>query len=279
MAAKKRFGRMIGIGLVLAGLLSAETASAQGPYVGVSRPSDVRELAFSVRGKVTEVIAKPGDRVEAGAMLIRLDDAVQRSTLSLSESQAADTTGVELARLEVAFRDEELAITRDSARQGGANEQDVREAVFAADRAKVQLVAAENDMAQRLLTVERERARLDELRIAAPIAGDIVQTHKLEGETVDELTTVITLVNIETLEIDFPVPPTVSRGLQVGDPATVVWEDIEADPVTDARVVLIPATGDPTVREVSVRIEVPNPDRLPSGLHARITLRPEDRGG
>lgn len=251
----------------------AASASAQGPYLGVSRPADVRELAFAVRGKVAEVLVEPGDRVSAGDLLIRLDDAVQRASHALAEAQAADETSVELARLALAFQTDELAITTQAAERGGANEQDIREATFARDRAEVELRAAISAMEQRRLSLEREAARLAEMRIVAPIAGDVIETHKQAGETVDELTTVVTLVDIGALHIDFPVPASVSRRLRVGDAARVEWQDIDAEPVTDARVILIPATGDPTVREVTVRVEVPNPDRLPSGLHARVWLQ------
>ena len=268
-----RLCRSIALGL-LASLvvLVAWPAFAQQGYVGVSRPADIRELAFAVRGKVAEVLVKPGDRVEAGDLLIRLDDSVQRASHALAKSQAEDETGVQLAELTVRFRKDELEITKSSETRGGANAQDVREAQFAFDRAEVELRSAISEQEQRRLSLEREAARLAEMQISSPIAGDVIETHKEAGETVDELTTVVTVVDIGKLHIDFPVAPSVSRMLKVGDAARVVWQDIEADPVTDARVIFIPATGDPTVREVTIRIEVPNPDRLPSGLHARVTF-------
>ncbi|MEO1717824.1 MAG: efflux RND transporter periplasmic adaptor subunit [Planctomycetota bacterium] len=244
-------------------------------YAGVSRPADVRELAFGIRGTVAETLVEPGDRVEPGDLLIRLDDRVQAAQVELSRSQAEDDSRLKIATLAVEFQRDELEITLNSRERGGAADQDVREAQFAYDRSLIDVKAAEADMVARNLTLERETARLDEMRILAPIAGDIVDTPKQTGETVDELTTVITLVNTDQLHIDVTVAPNTARAMSIGQPATVVWQDIDAEPVTDARVIFIPATGDPSVRQVAVRVEVPNPDRLPSGLHARVSFPPQ----
>ncbi|MEM1072790.1 MAG: efflux RND transporter periplasmic adaptor subunit [Planctomycetota bacterium] len=244
-------------------------------YAGVSRPADVRELAFGIRGTVAETLVEPGDRVEPGDLLIRLDDRVQAAQVELSRSQAEDDSRLKIATLAVEFQRDELEITLNSRERGGAADQDVREAQFAYDRSLIDVKAAEADMVARKLTLERETARLDEMRILAPIAGDIVDTPKQTGETVDELTTVITLVNTDQLHIDVTVAPNTARAMSIGQPATVVWQDIDAEPVTDARVIFIPATGDPSVRQVAVRVEVPNPDRLPSGLHARVSFPPQ----
>ncbi|MEO0631479.1 MAG: efflux RND transporter periplasmic adaptor subunit, partial [Planctomycetota bacterium] len=233
---------------------------------------DVRELAFGVRGTVAETLVEPGDRVEAGDLLIRLDDRVQAAQVELSRSQAENDSTLQIATLTVEFRRDELEITKNSRAQGGANDQDVREAQFAYDRALIDLRAAEADMIARQLTLEREAARLDQMRIRAPITGDVIDTPKQAGETVDELTSVIALVNTDQLRIDITVPPGVAREMQVGDPATITWQDIDAAPSTDGRVIFIPATGDPSVRQVAIRVEVPNPDRLPSGLHARVSF-------
>ncbi|MEL6497923.1 MAG: efflux RND transporter periplasmic adaptor subunit [Planctomycetota bacterium] len=247
-------------------------------YAGVSRPADVRELAFGIRGTVAETLVEPGDRVQAGDLLIRLDDRVQSAQVELSKSQAEDDSRFKIATLVVEFQRDELDITVNSREMGGANDQDVREAQFAYDRALIDLKAAEADMVARGLTLERETARLDEMRIHAPIAGDIVDTPKQAGETADELTTVITLVNTDQLHIDVTVAPDTARALTVGQPAEVRWQDIDAEPVTDAQIIFIPATGDPSVRQVAVRVEVPNPDRLPSGLHALVSFPARQAG-
>ena len=244
-------------------------------YTGVSRPSTTRELAFAVRGKIGRVTVEPGDRVETGQELMRLEDAVQQATLELADAQLEDDTRLELAQIALEFKTEELRLVEDSLKNGGANEQDVRTARFELARAKVEVRAAESEMLQRGLTQKREQARLEEMRILSPINGDVVRVDRREGETVDEQTSVITVVQVEPLRIDVSVPVTVSQQLKIGQEADIRWLDVESEKPVVGKVIFISRAGEASVREVLVRIEVPNDEGLPSGMHARVSFRVE----
>ena len=256
------------------GTLQPQSDSQATPrsYTGVSRPSTTRELAFAVRGKIAQVTVEPGDRVTIGQELMRLDDAVQQATLELADAQLADDTRLELAQIALEFQAEELRLVEQSLKDGGANEQDVRTARFELARSKVELRAAESEMLQRGLTQKREQARLAEMRIVSPIDGDVVRVDRREGETVDEQTPVITVVQVEPLRIDVSVPVTVSRKLNIGQTADVRWLDIESEEPVTRNIIFISRAGEASVREVLVRIEVPNQTGLPSGMHARVTF-------
>lgn len=259
--------------VILAGLLAVgRGAQPERVYKGVSQPSQIRELAFAVRGKIAEVNVEPGDRVSAGQELVRLDDAVQRAMVELAEAQGQDDSRLELARITVDFRTEELALVEKSQADGGANEQDVRSARFELARTKVELRAAESEMVQRALTVQRERARLDEMRLLSTIEGDVIKVSRREGETVDEQTPVVTVVQVEPLRIDVSVPVSVSRDLRPGREARVRWLDVQTEEPLTGRVIFVSRAGEGSVREVLVRVEVPNAEGLPSGMHAEVSF-------
>ena len=154
-------------------------------YTGVSRPSQVRDLAFSVRGKISEVLVEPGDAVTVGSQIMKLDDTVQLASVELAKAQFEDDTRLQLAQISLDFARHEYSLVEQSKADGGANEQDVREARFAVDRAEVERRAAELEMAQRRITLDREQARLEEMKILCTIEGDVINVSKREGETVD----------------------------------------------------------------------------------------------
>jgi RND family efflux transporter MFP subunit len=249
---------------------SGQNTSEPAQYTGVSRPSQVRDLAFAVRGKIAEVFVEPGDEVTVGTEVMRLDDTVQRASLALAKAQFEDDTRLQLAQIALDFARRELSLVERSRADGGANEQDVREAQFAVDRASVELRAAELDMAQRRITVEREQARLEEMRIICTIDGDVINVSKRDGETVDEQTAVVTVVQVNPVRIDVSVPVPVSRNLSIGQDATVDWLDIQRDSPSTGKIIFISRAGEASVREVLIRIEVPNPELLPSGMHAKV---------
>ncbi|RNC81458.1 MAG: efflux RND transporter periplasmic adaptor subunit [Phycisphaera sp.] len=254
--------------LTLGGL----TIPQPGAYTGVSRPSQVRELAFAVRGKIADVNVEPGDQVKVGDHIMKLDDAVQRASLALAQAQQADDTRLQLARISLDFAERELELVEQSSAEGGANQQDLREARFSVDRAKVEVRAAELEAEQRRITVEREQARLDEMSMHSTIDGDVINISRREGETVDEQTPVVTIVQVNPVRIDVSVPVPVSRTLEVGQSASVVWLDVETDAPADGKIIFISTAGEASVREVLIRIEVPNPELLPSGMHARVSF-------
>ena len=80
---------------------------------------------------------------------------------------------------------------------------------------------------------------------------------------------------VQPLRIDVSVPVPVSQKLKIGQEASVEWLDIETDQPTIGKVIFISRAGEASVREVLVRIEVPNEDGLPSGMHARVAFEGE----
>lgn len=259
--------------LVALPLMLASTAKQPEVYIDVSRPSQVRELAFAVRGKIMDVTVEPGDSIEVGDELMKLDDAVQLATIDLAKAQYENDTRLQLARINLDYAKKELEIVQESSAAGGANQQDLREARLAVDRAEVELRAAELEQEERRITLEREQARLNEMRIISTIEGDVIDVAKREGETVDEQTPVLTVVQVDPLYIDVSVPVPVARDLEPGQSARVEWVDLVSEEPAEGSVLFISKAGDASVRgEVRVRVEVPNPSRLPSGAHARVTF-------
>ncbi|MEO0511879.1 MAG: efflux RND transporter periplasmic adaptor subunit [Planctomycetota bacterium] len=242
-----------------------------GEFRAVSRPSEHRGLAFPVRGRVREVMVEPGDRVEAGTPLIKLEDALERASLQLAAIRAADETQIETAERLMAFRQTELDLTLQSNSGGGASGRDLREARLNHDRAVLDVQAAYIARAEAEAGLARERLRVEELTIVAPVGGEVLSVSKRAGEGVDELTSVVTLVNIDPLILELNVPPAVALGMENGQAALVVWDDVPG-PAEVGQVVFRAPVGDAGARRILVRVEVPNPGRLPSGLHARVRV-------
>ncbi len=239
-------------------------------YACVSRPSDHRELAFSVRGKVEELFVRPGDALKTGDRVIRLDDLVQRQTVGLAQMQVDNTTPVRAAESTLAFRESELKLTQTARGLEGANERDLRMALYERDQAALKLEAAQREAAANQLAAEQQRARLEQMTILSPINCIVLEVHKRPGEAVDELTTVVTVVSTDPLWLDVNVPTQAALGLSTGQPATVMWEDVEGVPEMTGRIIFKSPAGHGGARQLQVRVEVPNPGGLPSGLHGVV---------
>ncbi len=238
----------------------------------VSRPSELRELGFSIRGTISEVLVKPGDAVKAGDRLVRLDDRVQQRAVELAKLQAEDTTKVRMGRVALDYREQELLMFEKTKTASAGNPAELREARFRRDSSKIDLEAAEEGAKSDQVVLLREQARLEEMRIVSPINGIVLDVQKRAGETVDQGTTVLTLVSVDPLWVDVFVPTKLASSLEVGQKASVEWEDIEGVPAMAGTVIFKSPAANLGARQVQFRVEVPNPGKVPGGLHGRLTF-------
>lgn len=252
------------------------SANPSQEYTCIAQPSDRRELAFAVTGKVEELFVAPGDRVRPGQMLMKLDDVLQRQTTELARMQADDPTPVQIAEVTLAFRAEDLDLTLKARQKDGTSDAQVRQAHYEHDMAGVRLDAAKREAEANKLAWEREKARLDQMHLTSPMDGIVLEVLRRPGEAVDELTAVLTVVRTDPLWVEVNVPMGHAAGLSVGQTAQIEWDDIEGVGPMTGRVIFKSPVGDAGAREVLLRVEVPNPDGLPTGLHGRLRFLPGD---
>lgn len=277
MWSKGLRARRWGVPLLLAGMVLAASGTGHsaggdtGPYPAISRPSELRELAVAVRGRVDRVTVDPGEVVTAGQELLSLDDGVQKRNIELATLIAGDDSAVRNATLTRDYWSEEVRLTRDSLTQGGASETELRDALHKLGQAELALEASKRQHEESRIELEREKARLDEMRVICPIDGRVLDVHKRKGETADEQTKVITVVSTDPLWLEVNVPTRDALRLRKNQPARVTWQDVdESVPAMAGRIVFISPAGHAGARQIQVRVEVPNPAGLPSGLHGDV---------
>lgn len=147
---------------------------APGVVEGASRQIDLRlELA----GRVAQVAVKEGDFVEAGALLVQLDDATQRHQLAMLQAELAGAEA-QLQRLENGAHPQE----REEARAWlAAREARLQHAELERDRAK-RLVDHSAGAAQELARWEAEVAALKAEVLAAKARLDLLLAPPREDE-------------------------------------------------------------------------------------------------
>jgi RND family efflux transporter MFP subunit len=247
-------------------------------YSCVSRPSEIRELGFATRGIVGEVRVKPGDRVGAGDMLATLNTDVQRQQLAVAKIQAEDDTTIRQAETTVEYRKIEVEMLRKARAQDGGTDAQMREAVYRAAGAEIELANARVRQQLNQTVLRREEAQLREMEIRSPIAGTVLDVLKRAGEIVDETKAVVTLVSVNPLRVDVDVPTRDAAQILVGQEAEVVWEDIDDKTPMRGKVTYKAPAGDLGARRIQLRVEVANPKEIPSGMHGKLRFLAKDEG-
>lgn len=193
-------------------------------------------------GTVRESALVPGQVVDAGTVLVRLDVSVEQAELKAQEAQAALAEAT-LARVERA------------ARNRAASELEL-------DRAR-----ADRDVA--VAQVARTRAVIERKTIRAPFRSRVGLADVHLGQYLSEGALLTTLQSVEeAVHVDFAVSQDVAAGLR---PGTI----LELPPGRTAKVVAVDAKVDPTTRNARVRALVENSAATPgTSLRVRVPVGP-----
>lgn len=157
---------------------------------GVILPNEVVELSMESAGKVTGLFFDEGRVVEAGELLLKIND---------SELQAQ-------------FKTAELRIKQ-------AREIEVRQRTLLEREG---LSQAEYDLASNELSVQEAqldliRAQIDKTELRAPFGGVIGLRYVSEGSYVTSASKIATLQDIDPIKVEFSIPEKYASRVAVGD--------------------------------------------------------------
>lgn len=218
--------------------------------LGTLRADESMTLSATVTDIVAEVNFRDGQAVEAGRLLIRLEDAEQQAQLRAAQ----------------ALRDERRATVDRLAQLQSRN---------LAPRADVE------DARARLRQVEAEiqglEARLRNYRLRAPFDGVVGFRNISLGSLVTPGTELVTLDKVDVMKLDFSVPEVFLALLEPGLPLTarsVAFPDERFEGYVES----IGSRVDPVSRSVSVRARLENPERrLRPGMLMEVIVQRSPR--
>lgn len=206
-----------------------------------------------VTAKVTETVVRvnfeDGDLVEAGDVLVDLS-----------------------GRAEVAGLAEAAAAYRESQQQFQRLQQLTAQKLIPTSQLDTQRAAMDSSRAR----LDATRARLSDRVITAPFAGVLGFRQVSPGTLVTPGTTIASLDDVSVMKLDFAVPEGFLAALAVGQDITAT-SNAYPDREFTGRVTTVDSRIDPITRAVTVRAEIPNPDRLlrPGMLLTLRVFQPE----
>lgn len=220
--------------------------------VGVATPVQSVRLAPAAAGRVVERAVSGGETVEAGDVVLKLDEETQAAALQDAVA--------ELSRASNAFDR-----SRTLQEQG-------RIAQTAYETAAADLATAEAALAQ-------ARKALADRTLRAPFGGIVGFLDVDAGAMVASGDAIGTLDDISALDVDFNVPERFFGEVQNGAAVRATTEIFRGETFTGF-VTAIDRRIDTVSRSFTARARVPNPGlRIPAGAFMRVTLVLEARDG
>jgi len=256
--------------------VAAETISWQptADLVGTVVATRSIDVSNELAGAVRSIGFGSGAIVEAGDLLISLDDSAMQADLAAAQAGVR----VEQAGLEVARSREDLAALELKR---------LRSAADASAASRVELDRAESEL--RRATADRERAaaqielaiartqqiqaQLDKMTIRAPFRGRTGLRNIHEGQFLAEGASIVSLEEVgDRIYLDFAIPQEYLPQVTLGTSVQARGELLGPEPV-QIEVVAVDASVNNGTRNVRVRAVVDNrEDRLRPGMFVQIEV-------
>jgi membrane fusion protein (multidrug efflux system) len=213
--------------------------------VGSLRSDESITLRPENAGRISAITFQEGQRVTKGAPLVTLDPAIPRAELEQAKANYV------------------------LAKQKFDRAVDLAQRNFISGQAKDE---AENNVKVAAASVQLAEAKLAKTDIRAPFSGIIGLRSVSVGDYVKEGADLVNLESIDPLKVDFRVPETYLRQVQVGQPLQIALDAMPGK-TYEGKVIAVNPLIDAAGRSIIIRAQVGNQDTtLRPGMFARVKL-------
>lgn len=236
-----------------------DTISVRAASVGSLEADKIVEMRSETEGVVQRILADEGQRVEAGDVLIQLDARELRARY--------DAAAATLERARAEAENLRIRLERNEAllEQGAISQQAFDDLRTSHDLAKTRAEEARANLAL-------ARRMLEKTTIRAPFDGTIGSRSFYIGDLIEQGQLLYTIVDDDTLKVEFSIPERYLEAVERGSPVTVRVGSLP-DERFRGSVSFISPIVQPESRTLALKAVIPNPEtRLRAGQFADVEL-------
>lgn len=230
-------------------------------YLAQLRSRTAPAIRPQVEGQITQIFVKPGDLVEAGTPLLRIDPARQSAAVAQTQATAA------ARRAQLALAERNLARTEQLVSRGAATQQEL-------DDARTAATAARADVAALAAQVRGSRVQLGYYQVTAPSRGVVGDIPVRVGDSVTPATQLTSVADIRMLETNIAIPVARAADVRVGTEVRIA--DDAGYPIAVGHVSFIAPEVNRDSQSVLIKANIDNPDdrlRADQIVRARVVWR------
>jgi len=245
-----------------------EQQSSRGEFDCLIQPRMVLKLGTPVPGLLSEVLVDRGAVVKKGDVIAKLESGVEEAAAALARARADNDSTIKSsrARRDFQLRKEERAKLLQKGNNIPLSAAD--EAETAARVAESEYQEAEVNLQLARLDLARATEVLKQRTIRSPINGVVVERKLGPGEYAFDQAHLVTLSQIDPLNVEVYVPLSQFGRIHLGNSAQV-YPEVGGE--YTAIVTVVDQVFDAASGTIGIRLELPNPDyALPAGLKCQI---------
>jgi HlyD family secretion protein len=307
MSTKKKIliigGAVVVVGLIAATLMM-DTSNATSVQAGEVERKDISEIVSAsgriqpqtkvditseVNGEIVSILAREGDRVAIGDLLVILDTVQLRSNVDQAR-YAVQETNARLAGMKSALEraNEEFEIQTKLFEKNHNTEREFRDAKYAYESADASFKATQAQASQANARLDQQRDYLAKAKIVAPMPGIITYLNCEVGEiaaaqsSFSQGRTLMTISDLDVFEVEVEVDETEINKVVVGQ-ITEIEVDAFPDTTFAGQVVevgntAIAGSGEVTSTNFRVKVIFEDPEvQLRPGMSATVDVTTASR--
>lgn len=249
-------------GLLLAASATQDPAPRQGdaePILGLSVASHVAAIAAEQPGKIASIPVSDGERVQAGAILVRLSSRLQELDVARLKSLVDSDVSRSHARAGLAHAQKRAARVKELRAAKISSDSEWQDQSYEVEVARLRVDQTILDHQQLINEYEQAKERLEQRTLRSPIDGIVARTFKYEGESIEKFVPVLEVMRLDPMWIEFECPVAAKGSFRVGAEIEVM-PSVRPNDRRTARIVHTSMRADPSSHTFVVRAAVPNSD-------------------
>lgn len=233
-------------------------------------PRMMVKIGSPVEGLVDKVLVDRGDLVKQGQALASLESRVEEASVLLARARAENEFTIRQSRTRLDLARRKLERTARLRATDVVAAATFEEAQAEAQIAEAELREAELNLHLNRLELARSEEILSQRTIRSPVDGVIVERQLAPGEYRNTQSPMMTIAQMNPLNVEVYVPIAFYGQVRVGMRAEVRPE-APVGGVHGAEVVVIDRVVDAASGTFGVRLSLPNPEAaLPGGLRCSV---------
>lgn len=236
-------------------------------------PRVTSKVSAAVPGIISEVLVDRGDIVQAGQLIAKLEASVEEAAVEVARVRADNDMQTQSTLTRAEFLRKKSSRLEKLRPNNTVSEAAYDEAIAEAVVAEFNAREARSNLELARVELRRAKSQLNQRHVRSPVSGVVVERVLSPGEYRNEQSHILTIAQIDVLNVEVYVPITHFGQVRVGSRATVTPEDPVGGKYT-ATVTMLDRVLDSASGTFGVRLELPNSDYLlPGGLRCKIRFQ------
>jgi RND family efflux transporter MFP subunit len=236
----------------------------------IIKPHVSVQLGSAVSDVLSATLVDRGDTVTQGQIVARLESSVEEATLALDRMRASNDSAIKVEQVDKELIAREAERKKSLVDKGIANQNSLDELQTKFHEGELRVQQAQMDRQLATLAADRSERALALKQIRSPIDGVVIERKLSAGEYIYEQTSIMTIAQIDPLNVELVLPQERYGGIKVGSTA-IVHPAAPVGGAYEAKAAVVDPVIDAASGTFGVRLLLPNPDHaIPAGIRCTV---------